>query len=112
MCGLIILVIQTRGWCNSPFNSIGFVTKQSKKRKSTSPSAIQVENRRKTFITEEKLDVICQLEKGERIVDIRRNVRFARNRLRKIRDNAGRIKESPESETKCFCSKITTTLPE
>jgi len=72
------------------------VNKQSKKGKSISPSAIQVENRRKTIITEEKLDVICPLEKGEGIVDIHRNVRFAHNSLRKIRYNAGRIKESIE----------------
>jgi hypothetical protein len=70
--------------------------KQSKKRKSISPSGIQVENRRKTIITEEKLDVIYLLDKGEQIVDIRRNVRFAHNRLRKIHENAGRIKESLE----------------
>ena len=69
-------------------------------------------DRRKPIITEEKLDVISPLEEGERIVDIRRNVRFAHNRLRKIRDNAGRIKESPESKNKCLCSKTTTALPE
>jgi hypothetical protein len=55
-----------------------------------------VENRKKTIITEGKLDVICPLDKGERIVDIRRSVRFAHNRLRKIRDNASRIQESLE----------------
>jgi hypothetical protein len=37
----------------------------SEKRKSTSPSAIQVKNWRETISTEEKLDVISQLEKGE-----------------------------------------------
>jgi hypothetical protein len=37
----------------------------SEKCKSTSPSAIQVKNQRKTISTEEKLDVISQLEKGE-----------------------------------------------
>ena len=36
---------------------------------------------------------------GQKNIKIRRNVRFAHNRLRKIRDNAGRIKESPESKT-------------
>ena len=48
-----------------------------------------------TLIAEEELDVICPLEKGERIVDICRNIRFTHNSLRKIRDNAGGIKESP-----------------
>jgi hypothetical protein len=73
---------------------LAFVTKKSKKRKYTSPSAIQAENPRKTISTEEKLDVICSLEKRERIVDVRRNVRFAHNRLRTIRDNAVRSKET------------------
>ena len=91
---------------------LAFVTNKSKKRKSTSPSAIHVENRKETLIAEEKLDVICPLEKGERIVDICRNVRFTHNILRKIRDNAGRIKESPESKSKCLCSKTITALTE
>ena len=47
----------------------------SEKYKSTSPSAIQVKNRRTTISTEEKLNIISQLEKGERIVDKCLNVR-------------------------------------
>jgi ACT domain-containing protein len=35
-------------------------------------------------------------EKGERIVDIRRNVRLAHGTLYKIRDNVDRINESVE----------------
>ena len=57
--------------------ALDFVPKMSGKRKSTSPSAIQVKNRRKTISTEEKLEVISLLEKGERIVDIFRNARLA-----------------------------------
>ena len=36
-----------------------------------------MKNQRKTISIEEKLDAISRLEKGERIVDIWRNVRFA-----------------------------------
>ena len=75
-------------------------------------SAIQVKNRQKKISIEVKLVVISRLEKGERIVDICRNVRFTHNILRKIRDNAGRIKESPESKSKCLCSKTITALTE
>jgi hypothetical protein len=37
----------------------------SEKSKSTSPSAMQVKNQQETSSTEEKLDVISQLEKGK-----------------------------------------------
>jgi hypothetical protein len=37
----------------------------SEKHKSTSPSAIQVKIWQNTFITEEKLEVISQLERGK-----------------------------------------------
>jgi hypothetical protein len=74
----------------------------SEKRKSTPPSAVQVKNRRKTIGIEEKLDVISWLEKGERIVDICRNVRLAHSSVRTIRDNADRIKDSVKSGTEVF----------
>ena len=61
---------------------------------SASPSAIQVKNQQKTVSVEEKLDVVCQIEKGEQIVDICWNVRFAYSRVHTIRDNADRIPES------------------
>ena len=73
------------------------LTNQSDKRKTTSPSAIQVKNRRKTINTEKTLDVISRLGKGERIVDISRNVRFAHSSVPTIRDNGDRITESTES---------------
>jgi hypothetical protein len=49
----------------------------SEKSKSAAPSAIQVENRGKTVGNEEKLSVIMRCEKGERMVDICRNVTLA-----------------------------------
>jgi Fe-S-cluster-containing hydrogenase component 2 len=49
---------------------------------------------------EEKWDIISQLEKGEWIVDICRNVRLALSSVRTIRDDADRIKESAKSGTK------------
>ena len=42
----------------------------NEKRRSTSLSALQVENRRKKINTEEKLDVISRLENGRGIVDV------------------------------------------
>jgi hypothetical protein len=47
----------------------------SEERKSASPSAIKVKNRRTTIGIEEKLRVIMQREKGEPTVDICRNVK-------------------------------------
>ena len=58
-----------------PFSTaLAVHTDMNEKRKSTSPSAIQVKHRRQTISTEEKLDVISQLENCVRIVDKRRNV--------------------------------------
>ena len=51
---------------------------------------------------EERLLVISQLEKGERIVDICRNVTHAYSSIHTIRDNADRIKECAKSGTKVF----------
>ena len=65
----------------------------SEKRKSTSPNAIQMKNRRKT-ISIEKRDVISRIEKvNERMVDICHNVRFAHSCLptRTVRNNDDRI---------------------
>ena len=81
---------------------MGFVTKMSENRKSTSFSAIEENNRRKKISTEDRLDVICQHKKGEKIVDICRNVKLARNNVRTIRDNAHIIRESAQSVTKVF----------
>jgi hypothetical protein len=53
----------------SSSTALAFLTNMSDKRKSVSPSAIQVKNWRKTIGNVEKLHVISQLEKGERIVE-------------------------------------------
>jgi hypothetical protein len=74
----------------------------SEKHKSASPSAIQVENRGKPVGTEERLSVIMRREKGERMVDICRNVTLAHGTVHKIRDNADRIKESARPGTEVF----------
>jgi hypothetical protein len=63
---------------------LAFDNKMGEKYKSTSPSAIQVKNQLKTFSIEEKLDVISQLQKDERTVDICQNVSFAHISVRKI----------------------------
>ena len=72
-----------------------FVTKMSDKSKSTSPTAIQVKNRRKTSF-EQKLDVLRWFEKGKWIVDICHTVRFAYISIYTIHDNIDRITESTE----------------
>jgi hypothetical protein len=64
------------GSCKSPFISIGFWY-EDKKHISMSLSAKQMNNQQKKISIEEKLDVICQLEKGEQIVDICCTVSFA-----------------------------------
>jgi hypothetical protein len=84
----------------SPSTALAFLTNASEKCKSTSPSAIQVKNQRKTNGIDEKTDVISQLEKGEQILDIRRNVRLAHSSVHTICDNADRIKGSAKSGNK------------
>ena len=74
----------------------------SEKHKSTSPSAIQVKNRWKTISIEEKLDVITRLEKGDQIVNVRRDVRLSHNTLCTICDNADRIIQGAKSAPKLF----------
>jgi hypothetical protein len=61
-----------------------------------------VNNWRKTIGIEEKLHVISRLEKGEPMVDIRRNIRLTHSSVHTIRDNADWIKESARSGTKVF----------
>ena len=47
------------------------------------------------------LDIISRLEKGERIVDIRRRVRFVYSSLSSIRYKADRITDMLRREIKC-----------
>jgi hypothetical protein len=77
----------------SSSTALPFLTNMSEKRQSASPSAIQVNNRRKTIGIDKKLQVISQLEKGEQIVDICCNVRLAHSSVYTIHDNADRITE-------------------
>jgi IS30 family transposase len=74
----------------------------SEKRKSTSPSAIQVKHWQKTVSIEELLKAISWLEKGEWIVDTCHNVRIVHSCTHTIHDNADRIKDSAKSRTKMF----------
>jgi hypothetical protein len=82
--------------------ALAFLTNMSVRRKRASPSAVQVKNWRKTIRVGEKLQVISQLGKGERIVDICRNVRLADSSIYTVHDNIDRIKESAKSRTKVF----------
>jgi hypothetical protein len=74
----------------------------NEKNKSASPSAVQVENRGKSVGSGEKLSVIMRREKGERTVDMCRNVTLAHGTVRKFRVNADRITESAQPGTEVF----------
>jgi len=51
---------------------------------------------------EEKLDVVSLLERGECVVDLCRNVKFAHMNLPSFHHKADRIPESAKSGTKVF----------
>ena len=83
-----------------PSTALVCVTKMCKRHKSTSRSAIEVKNRRKTISVEEQIDVICRIERGELYVDVGRNVSFAYISVSTIRNNADGVTESTKSGTK------------
>jgi hypothetical protein len=83
-----------------PSTVLDFVIKISEKCKFTSLSALQMENWQKRVGIEEKVDIISQLEKGERNVDICHNVRTTHSNVCAICDNADRITECGKSGTK------------
>jgi hypothetical protein len=56
-----------------------------------------VKKRKKTISNREILDTINQLEKSERMVDIRRNVKFTHSSICTIRDNADKMTEIAKS---------------
>jgi hypothetical protein len=56
--GMVTLVIKAMSHLVCSSRTLAFLTNMSEKRKSASPSAIQVKNRGKTIGTEEKLHVI------------------------------------------------------
>jgi hypothetical protein len=62
--GFITLVSNHAAHLVSSSTALAFLTHLREKRKSTSPSAMQVKNRRKTVGIEEKLHVITRLENG------------------------------------------------
>jgi hypothetical protein len=97
-----VLVLYPRGLLVFSTTALAFLTSMSEKRKSASPSAIQVKNRRQTIGIEGKLCVIMRLKECERMVDLCRNVGLARGIVHKIRENADRIKESAKPGTKVF----------
>ena len=81
---------------------MAFLINVSKEHNAASPSAFQVKKWQKTISTEEKLEVISCLEKGEQIIAIWHIVRFTHNSIRTIRDNVNRITESAKSGSKVF----------
>ena len=81
--------------CHS--TALAFFIKMSRKCQGRSLSAIRVKNWQKTISTEEKLDIIIQLEKGQH-----RNVRLTHRSVRTVHYNADGIKESAKSGNKCL----------
>jgi len=63
-----------------------------------------VKNQWKTISTEEKLDLISQVERGEWIVDICCNVCITHSSVHTICVNADRIKQITKSGNKVFVS--------
>jgi len=85
-----------------PSTALAIVTEISEKCKSLSSSAIQVKNGDTTIRTEEKLDIISQMVKGEQTVDLCHNVGHTHSSVHTICDNAERIREHAKSRTKVF----------
>jgi hypothetical protein len=94
----------------SSLTALVFLTDAREKCKSTSPNTIQVKNRRQNISFEEKLDVLIQLGKGEKIIEKCLRVRLSSNSTHTICDNADRIKKELSQKLKCLCSKTTTVL--
>ena len=85
--------------------------KMNKKRKSTSSSATQVKNWQKTISTDDKLEVLSQLEKGEQIVNICHNVRLNHSNIVQFMVLLIQLQKKL-SGTKVFGSKRTIVLSE
>jgi hypothetical protein len=81
---------------------LAFLTSISEKHKSTKPGTIKAKNGQKTNGIEEKLDIISQIGKGERIVDICHNDRLAHSCVYTIRDSGDRIKDTAKSVARMF----------
>jgi len=73
-----------------PSTALAFVTRRGEKCKSSSLSAIIVKNWQKTVSTENKSDVLIELEKGEQIVDICHNVQLTCISTHRVHDDADR----------------------
>lgn len=69
-----------------------------------------MKNRRKTISTEDKLEVISRLGKGDRIVDICRVVRFAHSSARKILIMPIELNKVLSQEPKCLCRKTASSI--
>jgi hypothetical protein len=83
-----------------PSTALVFVTKIGEKHQYILHSAIQVKNRLKAVSNEKKLNIITQLQKGDRTVDICCNVRLHLASVGTVHDNAKRIAESAKSGAK------------
>ena len=105
-----------RWWYNhtahvvSSSRSLAFLDNMTDKHKSTSPSAIQVENLRKIISSEDKLDVISRLEWGKQIFDICHNDKLAHSSICKFWVMLTELKKLLWQELKWLCSKTTTVL--
>ena len=78
----------------------------NEKRKFTSPTTIQVKNWQRTMSTEEKLDEISRLEKGEQISDICHKVRPNHSCIRTIRNNDVELSEVLSMEVSICVARL------
>jgi len=108
--GLLTLVIQTCGSCSFLFNNNGFGY-QNEKRKSTSPSAIQVKSRWKT-ISIEKLDVISRLEKVNVWLTYATMLDSLMVAYLQFVEMMIELENVLSQEIKCLCGKTATVLSE
>jgi hypothetical protein len=74
-------------------SSTVFHTNINEKRKSTSPSTIQVKNQQKTISNEEKIDIINQFEQCKQPANICHIVRLPGSSVCTIHDSSDRIKK-------------------
>ena len=63
-----------------------------------------------TICIAEKLDLTCQLKKGEQIVDIWHSATLTPSSIHTIHENTNRITESAMSELSCLCGKTATVI--
>jgi hypothetical protein len=81
---------------------VAFVTKMSEKHCITWCNSSEKSAKDSQYWREIRHNTVCQVEKGEQIVDTCQNVRLACSRVRTIHNDADRIPESAKRGSKVF----------